>query len=199
MTDPSYPDFDADALDGWTRIDESVETLFELPTMQVRGATRRYEDERVRAAVREATDGDIDHEWRFVGATKLGFQPSLPPGTLPSMVVPSVRSEARQNFKQRLTERGVTEVERGKRERMRVRSGNRARLTRFDGIDPTGEVAVAGWVGAWNDGRDFYVVTGGYPAAPLGDALGLDSDEAALSLPPATMRNELLELFRSVR
>jgi len=197
VTDPEFPAFAADELDDWTLVAERVETLFQMPAMSVRGATRRYEDESLRTAVSEATDGEVDHEWRFVAATKLGFDPGLPPGTLPSMILPSIRSEAKRNFRDRLEERGVRNVERGTRERMRVRSGNRARLTRYDGVDPTGEVRVAGWVGAWNDGSDFYVVTGGYPAEPLGDVLGID-DDAALSLAPTAMRDDLLELFRVV-
>jgi hypothetical protein len=198
VTDPSFPAFADGALEGWTLVEESVDTVFELPTMSVKGATRRYEDEALRAAVREATDGELDHEWRFVAATKLGFDPGLPPGTMPSMVLPSVRSEARRNFKRRLKTRGIENVERANRERMRIGRRTRVRLTRYDGVDPAGEVPVSGWVGAWNDGADFYVVTGGYPAEPLGDALGTESADESLSVPPHTMRDELLDVFGSV-
>ena len=167
--DPAYPAVPESALDGWTLTEESVETLFQLPAASVRGATRRYEDERLREEVRNGTDGEVDHELRFFAATRLGFSPGLPPGTMPAMILPTVRSEAKRAFKQRLRERGVEDVERSGRERMRVRSGARARLTRYDGVNP---------------------------AVGLADHLGIAAD--GLSGSPATYRDELLDLFRDV-
>lgn len=196
--DPAYPAVPESALEGWERTEETVETLFQLPAARVRGATRRYEDRRLREAVMGATDGAIDHEFRFFGVTRLGFSPGLPPGTMPAMILPTVRSEAKRTFKQRLRTRGVEDIERGSRERMRVRSGGRVRLTRYDGVDPTvgDELPVSGWVGVWSDGGDFFVVTGGYPAVRLTD--WLDVSEEKLARPPSAYRDELLELFRDV-
>lgn len=196
---PAYPQVPVADRDGWTLVEESVETLFQLPAAKVLGATRRYEDEHLRAAVRKATDGDLDREWRFCAATRLEFSPGLPPGTLPSMILPTVRTEARRTFKQRLADRGVESVERGRRERMRVRSGGRARLTRYDGVDPVTDdgVPVSGWVGVWNDGTDFFVVTGGYPDAVLATALDLEGD-GPLSTPPAEFRDAFFELARQI-
>jgi hypothetical protein len=198
--EPAYPTVPETALDGWTLTDESVETLFQLPAARVRGATRRYEDRALREAVREATGGELDHEVRFFAATRLGFTPSLPPGTMPSLILPTVRSEAETTFRRRLRDRGVEDLDRAARERMRVRSGSRARLTRYDGVDPTvGDgLAVSGWVGVWKHRRDLFVVTGGYPAVRVADVLDVEDAGDPLAMTPSTYRDELLDAFREV-
>lgn len=196
---PDYPSVPSAKLDAWTLVDEFTETVFELPAMRVVGATRQYEDETLRAAVREATDGDIDHRWRFFAATRLGFDPMLPPGTLPSMILPTMRSKAKKTFRERLADRGVEDIERGRRERVRIRSGKRARLVRYDGVDPVaGGVPVTGWVGVWNDGADFFVVTGGYPAQPLADVLDIDGTADGLGRTATEARDKFLDLLRDV-
>ena len=197
---PDFPSVPTDKLTDWELVDERTETVFQLPGARVVGATKQYEDEQTRRAVREVTDGEVDHRFRFFAATKLGFDPMLPPGTLPSMILPTMQSEARKKFKRRLEDRGVTDVTRARTERMRVRSGNRARLTRYDGTDPVidGGLPVTGWVGVWNDGTDFYVVTGGYPGVPLADALGVDNGRS-LERTPNEAQTELLDVLRDVR
>ena len=197
--EPSFPDVGAD-LDGWRLADESVETLFEVPGARVQGATRRFEDEQTRVAVREATDGALDHEWRFVSVTTLGFAPPLPPGTT-ATVLPMVRRQAGDAFARRLSERGLTDVTRRGRQRLRVGSGSRARMTRFGAIDPvdgTRRVPVAGWVCAWDDGRDLFVVTGGYPEGRLADLLSIEVASPRLEQSGQEYREELFEIVRSV-
>ena len=197
---PDYPSVPTEKLDGWELVEESVDTVFQLPAARVVGATRQYEDEQLRTAVRSATGGEIDHRWRFFAATRLGFDPMLPPGTMPSMILPTMRSEAKKTFKQRLQNRGVEDIERGRRERVRVRSGKRARLTQYDGIDPVaGGVPVTGWVGVWNDGTDFFVVTGGYPARPLADVFGIEDAVDGTARTASEAQGELLDLLRDVR
>ena len=199
VAEPDYPSVPTEKLEGWELVEESIETVFQLPAVRVVGATRQYEDEQLRTAVREATDGEVDHHWRFFAATKLGFDPMLPPGTMPSMILPTVRSEAKKTFKRRLRNRGVEDIERGRRERVRIRSGNRARLIRYDGVDPVeGGVPVAGWVGVWNDGSDFYVVTGGYPAQPLSEVLDLDETVDGLDRTGSEAQEEHIDLLRDV-
>jgi hypothetical protein len=199
MADPDYPHVPDAKLDGWDLAEESVETVFQLPAARVVGATKQYEDGRLRTAVRDVTDGGVDHRWRFFAATRLGFDPMLPPGTIPSMILPTMRSEAKKTFKKRLGSRGVKDIERGRRERVRVRSGNRARLTRYDGVDPiAGGVPVTGWVGVWNDGTDFFVVTGGYPSRPLSDVLDTDETGDGLARTASESQGELLDLLRDV-
>ncbi len=194
---PSFPSVGAD-LDGWQLAGESVETLFEVPGARVRGATRQFEDEQTRAAVREATDGALDREWRFVAVTALGFEPSLPPGTT-AAVLPMVRREARTAFARRLSERGLADVTRRGRERLGVGSG--ARATRFRAVDPVDgsrRIPVAGWVCVWNDRGDLFVVTGGYPDGPLADLLSLDSGSPRLDRSSQASREEFADVVGSV-
>jgi hypothetical protein len=199
MTDPAFPDVTAD-LDGWGLVEESVETLFRLPAAKVRGATRRYEDERTRRAVRETTGGTLDREWRFLAATRVGFVPSLPPGTPTALLAPTVRNEARDAFADRLSERGLTGVEQAGEERVRIRGGGRARLTRYrahDRVDGD-DLPIAGWLAAWHDTGDFFVVTGGYPDCALSDRLGIGGAAGPLTRTGTEYRNEFVELLRSV-
>ncbi|MEF8781939.1 MAG: DUF6517 family protein [Haloarculaceae archaeon] len=200
MADPTYPVLDAD-FEVWTLAEESVETLFRLSALRVRGATRRYEDGRTRTAVREVTDGELDWEWRFVAATRVGFEPPLPPGTPGSMVLPTVRSEARSTFVDRLADRGLDSIERRGDERIRIRSGSRARVTRYRAtasVDTT-VVPVTGWVGAWYDAGDFFVVTGGHPETRLSDVLDLETDTPVLDRSSGEYREEFIDILRSVR
>jgi hypothetical protein len=196
---PAYPAV-AGLGEGWSLVEESVETVFRLSSARVRGATRRYEDERTRRAVREATDGGLDREWRFVAATRLDFDPPLPPGTPRSMVRPTVASEARRSFADRLAGRGLTDIERRRSERIRREGGTRVRLARYDAVDEVAghAVRVAGWVGVWNDGGDFFVVTGGYPDVPLADALDTADPPACLQGPVSEYREEFVAFVRNV-
>ena len=79
-TDPAYPDVPTDQLrdGGWELVDESVETVFQLPTARVEGATKVYDAVETREAVRNAIG--LDHQWRFFFATALSFTPPLAPG-----------------------------------------------------------------------------------------------------------------------
>jgi hypothetical protein len=196
---PPFPDVGAD-LDGWRLAEESVETLFEVPGVRVQGATRRFTDDRTQEAVREATDCALDREWRFVSVTALGFAPPLPPGTT-ATVLPTVRRQAGDAFARRLSERGLADITRRGRQRLRVGSGSRARMTRFGATDPvdgTRRVPVAGWVCAWNDGRDLFVVTGGYPEGRLADLLSIEVASPRLEQSGQEYREEFVDIVRSV-
>lgn len=185
-TDPEPLELPADEQNerGLALVDRSVETLFELPGARVRGTLCRYEDERARTALREASDGAIDHPVRFFATTRLGFEPPLPPGVTPAMVLPTLRSEARRNFKRRLEDRGLVDVERKGRERIRIGRRTRVRLIRYAATDPLpesdGELPLECWLGVWTDGS-VNVVTSGYPRVALADAFGLDTEDPALT------------------
>lgn len=206
---PSFPAVTDDRIDsGWTLVDERVETLFELPGMRVHGAIRQYEDVVTREALTEAVGSDVGQSVRFFAATRLGFDPGLPPGTLPSMILPSIRQEARRTFKKRLRERGLENVRCGRRERTRV-DGARLHLTSYDAVSPPAEnrggktsddqtLPVTGWVGVWHDDT-FHVATGGYPSQRLTDVFELDATGTPLDTSPAAYRDELFDLFQSVR
>lgn len=198
MADPEYPA--VEVLDGWGLTEEAVETLFELPTMAVRGASRRYEDRGTRDELAVATDPAYDETLRFFSATRLAFDPGLPLGTLPAAVLPSVRQQARRSFKRRLRDRGVSRVSRGQSERLRV-DGSRVRARSYTGTVDTSEgyeLPVKGWLAVWYD-ESFLVVTGGYPDGRLADIFGVEAAAAGLSAPPRQYRDDFFTLLRSVR
>ena len=185
---------------GWELDDERTETLFELPTMRIRGTTRQYEDARSRAALRAATDGRIDTPVRFFAATRLGFEPPPPPGMGPTMFAPTMRTEVRRAFATQLEDRGLTDIERGRSERLRLPDRNRARLTKYTARDEHGEWALQleCWVGVWTDRRDVLVVSGGHPEVELADHFGIGDGGGALTRSPGEYRDEFFSLLRGV-
>lgn len=194
---PAVPEDQLDA-GGWTLVEEREETLFRLPTAQVRGYTSLYEDGDLREAVERAAD--VDRQWRFFFATRLSFVPPLAPGVGPAMLTPTVQSEARRQFASDLRERGFEDVSRGRTERIRVRSGGRAHLQSFEARLPVGVGGIAtldveGWLGVWTTAGEFRLAGGAYPTGlpELGDALGVPD------LPDAgDCREELWRLIRDV-
>ena len=199
--DAPFPDVPDSRLDegGWSLVDERVETVFQLPTASVAGATRLYDDNRTRAAAAEAAG--LDQQWRFFFATRLTFRPPLAPGIGPAMVLPTVRSEAESAFADELRERGFANVDRGRRERVRVDTGARASLRTYRAElpleDPATTLRVTGWVGVWNE-NDFRIAAGAYPDEPVAAVLGLDDAPAVLRRQPGDYRDELLDLIRAV-
>jgi len=185
---------------GWELANGSVETLFELPGIRVRGTTRRYEDERTRTALSEALDSAFDRTLRFFATTRLGFEPPLPPGVGPAMVLPTLRSEAQRNFADRLRERGLTGVQRRGREQFRSGDRTRVGLTRYAATDPlperAGELPLECWLGVWVGGS-VNVVTAGYPTVDLASRFGLDATPV-LSRSVDEFRREFRALVRSL-
>ena len=202
-SDPDPLELPADQREagGWELVEESVETLFELPGVRVRGTMRRYEDEHTRAALREATDGTIDHQVRFVATTRLGFEPPLPPATLPAMLLPTLLPEARGSVADRLRDRGLTDVSRDGTERIRGDDRTRIRLTRYHATDPMPdtdrELPLECWLAVW-PGDPIAVVTTGYPATSLASRFDLDTEEPALTRGGNDYRQAFLSLLRAL-
>ena len=186
---------------GWELVEKSVETLFELPGVRVRGTMRRYEDERTRAALREATGGAIDHQLRFIATTRLEFEPPLPPGTMPRMLLPTLLPEARRSFADRLRDRGLTDVSRDGTERIRGNDRTRIRLTRYQATDPMPgtdrELPLECWLAVWL-ADPIAVVTAGYPATSLASRFDLDTEEPSLTRGPNDYRDAFLSLLRAL-
>jgi hypothetical protein len=197
---PPFPTVENEGIEAWELVEETVERLFQLPAMTVEGASRRYEDRETARLLAERTEPPFETTVRFFAATRLGFDPGLPPGTLPSVVLPSVQGESRRAFRERLRERGLRSVARGRSERLRV-GGSRVRVHRYDGTVPVegrDDLPVEGWIGAWHD-DGFYVVTGGHPGRRLADAFDLADPPDRLTVPPRGYREEFFDLLRSVR
>lgn len=191
---PSVPDLDER---GWVLDEEREEVRFELPTMRVLAHTLVFSDDALRDRVREATG--VDRAWRFFFATRLGFEPPLPPLTGTASVYGSVRREARNAFVDDLERRGIDRIERGRTERMRTEAGDRVSLTRYRGryrlepedVDESVDVPVAGALGVWTHDGSFRLAGGGYPSQSLATLL-----PGAPETDPNGFRDELLALIR---
>lgn len=184
---------------GWELTDEHVETVFELGSVNVAGATRLYDDVRTREAAQSASG--LDRQWRFFFATALTFRPPLAPGLGPRMILPTVRSEAQSTFASELRERGFENVSRGRKERVRTDGGDKLHLRSYTAERPLEPLAttlsITGWVGVWHaDG--FRIAAGAYPNQPVGELLGVDDPDEALSRTPGAAQEELLGLIRAV-
>jgi hypothetical protein len=190
---PSVPSLDER---GWERTDERSEVRLELPTMRVLAHTLVYEDRALRMRVREATG--VDHTWRFFFATRLAFDPPLPPLTGNASVYGTVRSEAREAFVGDLRARGVDRIERARTDRTRTETGDRVSLTRYRGRyrleRERVDVPVAGLLGVWTHDGDFRLAGGWYPDQSLAVTLS-----GAPETDPNAFRNELLDLVRGTR
>ncbi|WP_372911013.1 hypothetical protein [Salinigranum sp.] len=198
MSSPPAPSVPSLTEQGWERTDEREEVRFELPTMRVLAHTLVYEDTSLRARVAAATG--VDHTWRFFFATRLGFDPPLPPLTGNASVYGTVRSEARDAFVDDLRGRGVDRIERGRTERARTETRDRVSLTRYRGRyrletggDPV-DVPVAGLLGVWTHDGDFRLAGGWYPDQSLAATL-----DGAPETDPNAFRDELLDLVRGTR
>mgnify|MGYP000400988657 FL=1 len=191
--------------DGWERVEASVERLFDAGGADVWGHTLVFEDRALREAVRDATDGAVDQSWRFFFATRLRFRPPLAPGVGTAMVLPTVKSEGVRSFVADLRDRGIADVERGRRERVRTASGQRVRMRQVTGRVPLPETAadsadavpIEGWVGAWTDDA-IHLAGGAYPATRLDAVFGVEADDSALAGSRERYRSAFFDLVRAV-
>lgn len=185
-TDPPDPPLPESMLaeEGFALAERRTETLFELAAVRIEGITRRYEDERTRETLREATDGAVDHPVRFFAVTRLRFVPALPPAVSLSMFASTIRSEARSSFESQLEERGLRNVERGSSNRLRLDDGTRVRVREFTATDllPEAEqsLALTFRLAVLTHGDTALVVTSGFPAAALAEQFDLSSPPDSL-------------------
>jgi hypothetical protein len=199
MSGDGTPRVPEDHLDGWAVTDRSSETVFELPVARVVGHTTVYDDDDLRSTVRSLTGGAVDRMWRFFFATRLEFTPALPPAVGPAAVFTTVRTQANTEFKRRLRDRGFGDISKAGHERIRVETGDRASLQAYEGSIETSvvDVPVQGFLAVWSTSGEFRLAGGAYPAASLSDLLGISIP--GLDIDPASFREELLTLVRSVR
>ncbi|MES3517456.1 MAG: hypothetical protein PPP58_07315 [Natronomonas sp.] len=189
MSPEEMPAVPEDRLDagGWERVEETTETVFQLPTAKVEGHTLLFEDGNLRERVIEA--GGDDRTWRFFFATTLSFHPPLAPG-VSTMVKPTVVTEARDRFADDLRKRGFENIDRGRTQTIRAESDARIRLSQYRARLVVSEtrLTISGFLGVWYD-DDFYIAGGAYPESGL---------ETWVDTDPEGYRDELLELIRAV-
>ncbi|MFC6992157.1 hypothetical protein ACFQH3_10565 [Haladaptatus sp. GCM10025707] len=175
--------------EGWEQTGRDEERLVALPTMEVWGETRRYEDVALQRCL------GSDHPWRLFFATRLTFRPPLAPGIGPAMLMPTVWPAVREEFLADLEERGVRATVRDRTERIRVDTGERASLVCLEarhGDDEAAQPPLAGFLACWPRLTDFRVAGGFYPTTLPPEADDLPTD-------PRTDEQTLLSLIRSVR
>lgn len=188
---------------GFSLAERRSESLFEFAAIRIDGFTQRYEDDRSREALREATDGAVDHPIRFFAVTRLSFQPALPPGVSLSMFASTVRSEARSSFQSQLENRGLVDVERGASERHRLPEGSRLRVRRFTARDPLPEadgesLALAFRLSVLTHKGTALVVTAGFPATPLAEQFDLSAPADILTTTPEQYQETFVDLLAGV-
>lgn len=187
---------------GWVQTDVAVETVFSLPTVQVRTATVQYEDERTRQMLAEALGHSIDVAPRFFAGTRLAFDPPLPASVSPGAIAPLLQREARSAFARRLRERGLVDINRDSSQCVRVGGENRTRVTKFEAAIPLPgtdrDLPLACWVAPWNTSEDAIIVTGGHPTVRLAAFFGLDASQDRLTRTGESYRTEFFELCRAV-
>ena len=187
---PSIPE---DRLADWRRANDLSDTPFAAPGLTVTARILLYEDDRLRAAVRERTG--VDRSWRFFLATRLELTPSPPvTGALRGLVA----SRASRGFADRLEDRGFESVERTERRSLRVGDDD-ARLFGYDAHCRVDDVSLSvdGWLAVWAPDRSFRLAGGAYPIAVV-DGDGETADALADCLDPSAFRAELFELIRGV-
>jgi hypothetical protein len=195
--DVPAPEFPDSRMDGWTRIDESVETVFEEEvgdaTVEGEAHALIYEDEQLRSDV-EAAIGELDHPVASLAASRVAFSGGIggPAGT-DAGVAERVETAARERFESRLREAGIENIERASAETVTVDSGAEARYRRYvadltldgDAADAAGvdAIPVAGDLATWRAEESSLIVGAAYPAESLsatierrgGDASGVDT------------------------
>ena len=62
---------------GWDLYEQTSDVVFSLPTAEVSEHTLVYEDNALRADIREMTGGALDRVWRFFFATRLTVSPAI--------------------------------------------------------------------------------------------------------------------------
>jgi hypothetical protein len=187
-----YPEGEVGA--GWRLADESRETLFSVSRVTVTAATRVYEDQDLRSAVREATG--LDRTWRFLFASRLVLNPEPPAsGALRRLVT----DRAKKGFAGRLADRGFEDVRNVEDRRFAV-DGTDATLHHYEATVAEGDgptLVADGWVAVWPDGARFLLAGGAYPRRVDDD--GGDPGAAATLrefLDPGGFREDLLTFVR---
>lgn len=217
--------------DDWTQVvadaqDPAFEQSVGPVTLTASIVTRLYENETLRAAVRERTLGQVDTQLATFFASRISFDPDLtdvPGGVGQAQLLDTVESQARAAFESRLRSSGLADLERTGGGSMTVDSGAEARRTDYsaavgfddfsfsltDGEDLTvngGEVTVAGHLATWVAEDSVLLAGGAYPGENFARTIETSPSEAIdvtvdvdLGFDPAAYREELFSLVRSVR
>ncbi|MFB6072615.1 MAG: twin-arginine translocation signal domain-containing protein [Halobacterium sp.] len=225
------PQVPQSALDegGWTRTNRSTETVFEESygpvTVTAKSTTLTFSDQRLAQSITEKTLGQIDGTMAIYAASHINFSPdlnNLPAAVGREEVVNRAEKQAKDQFKQRMRDKGLTNVRETGEEPFQTDSGKSPGLTTFSAEFPVGtltydaggesfeievgSIAVAGDLAVWNE-DDYVVVAGGaYPAENYAKTTKKQLSEAItvtvdidLGLTPQQYKQEVRNLMAATR
>ncbi|AHG04764.1 hypothetical protein HALDL1_15090 [Halobacterium sp. DL1] len=221
---PDVPQAEIDE-GGWERTDKTEQTVFEESygpvTITGKSTTLTFADEALAAEVSEKTLDQIDGTLAIFAASHINFSPdlnNLPGGVGQKEVVEQAETAAREQFKQRMRDQGLENVQETGEEPFQTDSGASPGLATFTAEFPVGKMAydtgeetfnidvgtieVAGDLAVWNVG-DYVVVAGGaYPAESFATTTTKELSEAIsvtvdidLGLTPGEYRQEVRSLI----
>lgn len=224
------PDVPRDVLDegGWElQAETNDETVFEDKygpvSVEAAATSRTYADAALREQVRSDTLGTVDTALSLFSATRIDMAPSVDQlGPVQSEVTNRIQDNARKQLRQRMTENGITDVERTGTDTIDVAGGATADLTELSGVFPVEDIqfpvreqetitiegadlGVKALLAVWAADGNYLVAGGAYPAenfvrettTDLSDAITVSID-VDLGLTPDAYRQELLELVTGV-
>ena len=180
VSPPPVPDADLRA-NGWRRIEDRTETVFEGFGVSVESRTLLYGDGDLRSRVVEA--GGPDRVWRFLFVAALEIRPPPAFGGHAALR-PRVLREAKRTFVAELRERGIESVSVGATERTELDGDRRARTTPYRGeipvevADGDKRVAVVGRLALWHD-DGFYIAGAAGPSGEI-DGCEIETDPGEL-------------------
>jgi hypothetical protein len=213
--DVPAPELPESRMDGWTRIDEATETVFEEEvgdaTIEGTAHTVAYEDEQLRGDV-EAAIGEIDHPVAILATSRVAFSGGIggPAGT-DAGIADRVETTARERFESRLREAGIENIERASAETVTVDSGAEARYRRYvadlaldsDAAAATGidAIPMAGDLATWRAEASSLIAGAAYPAEPLSATIerrGGDASDVDTGYDAAAYREEIRAIITAI-
>ncbi len=212
---------------GWEQTDSSERTLIEQSygpvTFTAKGYTTTHTDTALTQRIEDATLGRVTSQLALFSATRIDFSPdvgNLPAGIGREEVLNEVEASARDQFRDRLADAGLSDIQRIGTGSFDVATGESASLTEYEATYdvPTFEfpvedgttvtidgdaLAVRGDLAVWHHG-DYALVAGGAwvgenfarsATQDISDAITVSVD-VDLGLEPETYREEIHAFMR---
>ncbi|EMA09126.1 hypothetical protein SAMN05443574_11836 [Haloarcula vallismortis] len=192
---------------GWTRTDQSAETVFDRSygpvSVEAVSSTVQYADEQLQERVASRTLDQVQTALSVFFATRVDFSPNLdnlPAGVGREELLSEVRTNARDTFEQQMEAQGLTDIEKTGEGTIDIDTGETAETVElsavypFEGISfavtegegveiPASDIDISAMFAVWHHG-DFVIISGGaYPAQNFEQAVETDlSDGITVSV-----------------
>ncbi|KAA9398018.1 hypothetical protein Har1130_05895 [Haloarcula sp. CBA1130] len=183
---------------GWTRTDQSAETVFDRNygpvSVEAVSSTVQYVDEQLQARVADRTLDQVQTALSVFFATRVDFSPNLdnlPAGVGRKELLAEVRTNARDSFEQQMEAQGLTDIEKSGEGTIDIDTGETAETVAlsavypFEGISfdvtenevveiPASDIDISAMFAVWHHG-DFVIISGGaYPAQNFAQTVETD-------------------------